>query len=174
MRWGESTHLRRMSDSMLICRAHSADRKSEECSQLHTYISVQSVTTSNLLCSHLQSVRFFKNFFSRGALVTSKREYVALFVFIALLSLLLSVILPGRSRAGNRDFICYWASSQLLEHGENPYDETAAIALEHWQGGFAGGGMVLQAPPTALSFVHLIWPQCKHFIWPHRSSRGCV
>ena len=83
--------------------------------------------------------------------MTNKREYVALFVFIAMLSLLLSVILPGRSRAGIR-FLHLLFVSQLAIMA-NPYDETGAIALEHSQGGFSGGGMVLQAPPPALVFT---------------------
>lgn len=84
--------------------------------------------------------------------MTSKREYVNLFIFIAMLSFLLSIVVPG-SKAGNRDFICYWASSQLLDKGANPYDSTAVTELEHSEGWIQQRSMVMANPPLTLALT---------------------
>ena len=76
-------------------------------------------------------------------------HHYPLFVFTAMLSFLLSIIVSG-SKAGNHDFICYWASGQLLDKGANPYDRTAVITLERSEGWLQQESMVMANPPLAL------------------------
>ena len=57
--------------------------------------------------------------------------------------------------AANRDFIQYWASGQLLEHGANPYDVQAALRLEKAMGMKRNSPMVSFSPPLILL---LAWP----------------
>lgn len=60
----------------------------------------------------------------------------------------------GRSAAGSRDFVEYWASGhQLLHHG-NPYDNGSILKLER-SAGFPSGvpTLVMGNPPSALLLV---------------------
>ncbi len=80
------------------------------------------------------------------------REYARLLVFIAFLSCLLGVIVPS-DRAARRDFICYWASAQLLLHGQNPYSASAVLPVERSAGYTADEAEVLRNPPVALPWI---------------------
>lgn len=83
---------------------------------------------------------------------SSVREYLALLVFIAILSLLLCLIAPS-DRASKRDFICYWTSGQLLLHGVDPYSPDAVMRLERSQGYQPERPMVLRNAPLTLPLV---------------------
>jgi len=80
------------------------------------------------------------------------REYIALLVFIAILSLLLCIIAPS-DRASKRDFICYWTSGQLLLHGVDPYSPDAIMRLERSQGYRPEKAMILRNPPLAVPLL---------------------
>jgi hypothetical protein len=98
------------------------------------------------------AVGFPKAGVEQRRLVSSKREYVALFVFSAMLSFTLSFIVSS-SRAANRDFIDYWASGQLLDKGANPYDVTAVTLLARSEGYVHQEAPVLYIPPFALPLI---------------------
>jgi hypothetical protein len=111
---------------------------------------VRKTSSARLIFSaYTIAVGFPKAGVEQRRLVSSKREYVALLVFIAMLSFSLSFIVSA-GRAANRDFIVYWASSQLLDKGANPYDPTAMTSLEHSEGWLQQEPALFNNPPFTL------------------------
>ena len=52
----------------------------------------------------------------------------------------------------NLDFVEYWASGQLLVHGQNPYDATEILRLEHSAGYTFEKAQIGASPPTIFFF----------------------
>jgi hypothetical protein len=74
----------------------------------------------------------------------------ALTTLLAILSILIAA--AGKNSSVTRDSIEYWASGQLLAHGENPYDTTAILHLERSVGlpGHMPALVMGNAPPALL------------------------
>src|SRR5262245_63222006 len=72
-----------------------------------------------------------------------------------------------RSSVIQRDSIVYWATGQLIVHGENPYDVNAVAMLEKEQG-YSGNPLVLRTPPWSLFLVlplGLFTPYSASLLW---------
>lgn len=57
------------------------------------------------------------------------------------------------SLAGNRDFVCYWATGQQLAHHADPYDHDQLKVIEHAGGLVPNGALIMRNPPWALPLV---------------------
>jgi len=84
------------------------------------------------------------------------------------LSLIIIATLSN-TKLGQRDFVVYWATGQLLAHHSNPYDATAILKIEH-SVGFPSdrSAMLMRNPPWALPLVYplgFLGPQMASLIW---------
>lgn len=74
-------------------------------------------------------------------------------IVAAILVLSAIITFTAASNPGNKDYIAYWTSAQLLLHHANPYSPSLVFSLERAQGHLAPTPLIMRNPPWALFLV---------------------